>query len=194
MLESKLMNESILRERRLPGERSFQISQGDITLEGVDAIVNAANSSLQHGGGVAAAISQRGGRIIQEESNAWIAKHGRVKHGEPAYTNGGKMACRYVIHAVGPIAGEGDEAAKLESAITGSLALADRLELQSIAFPAISTGIYGFPKDQAAEIFLRVIPQYFMAHPDSKLALIRMTLYDQWTLTAFLQIWDRAQP
>jgi O-acetyl-ADP-ribose deacetylase len=194
MLESKLMNESLLRERRFPGERLFQISQGDITLEDVDAIVNAANSSLQHGGGVAAAISRRGGRIIQEESNAWIAKHGRVSHGEPAYTNGGKLACRYVIHAVGPIAGEGDEAAKLESAITGSLALADRLELRSIAFPAISTGIYGFPKDQAAEIFLRVIPQYFMAHPHSELRLIRITLYDQPTLTAFLQIWDRTQP
>ena len=153
----------------LPNDHVLAICQGDITAENVDAIVNAANSRLAHGGGVAAAISRRGGSAIQSESNAWVREHGPVPHDQPAYTSGGDMPCKYVIHAVGPVWGAGDEPQKLAAAIRGSLAVADQLKLASIAFPAISTGIFGFPKDLAASIFMETIPDYFHNQPASGL-------------------------
>ncbi|RME88198.1 MAG: macro domain-containing protein [Anaerolineae bacterium] len=179
-----------IKEHRFPSGQVLQIVQGDITREEVDAIVNAANAYLQHGGGVAAAIARRGGPIIQRESNAWVREHGPVSHEAPAYTGGGNLPCRYVIHAVGPVWGEGDEDAKLAAAIRGSLALAERLGLESIAFPAISTGIFGFPKGRAARVIFEAVRAYFAAHPDSPLHLVRLTLYDRPTVEAFLKAWD----
>ncbi|MDR3574184.1 MAG: macro domain-containing protein [Anaerolineaceae bacterium] len=169
-----------------PSGQKLEIVQGDITRESVDAIVNAANSHLQHGAGVAGAILRRGGYQIQQESLEWVRQHGQVKNAEPAYTGAGKLPCRYVIHAVGPVWGEGDEDAKLSSAIRGSLQVADRLELASIAFPAISTGIFGFPKDRAARIFLETLQGYFTDNPSSGLKLVRLTLYDRPSLAIFL--------
>jgi O-acetyl-ADP-ribose deacetylase len=169
-----------------PSGQRLEIVQGDITGETVDAIVNAANSHLQHGAGVAGAILRRGGYQIQQESLEWVRQHGPVTHAEPAYTSAGKLPCRYVIHAVGPVWGEGDEDAKLSTTIRGSLQLADRLELASIAFPAISTGIFGFPKERAARIFLETLQNYFATNPSSGLKLVRLTLYDRPSLTVFL--------
>lgn len=180
---------AMLREIQLPGGQKLQIAQGDLTQEHVDAIVNAANEHLMHGGGVAAAISQRGGPQIQVESSAWVAEHGLVSHAEPAYTGAGRLPCKYVIHAVGPVWGEGDEDRKLAAAVNGSLQLASRLELVSIAFPAISTGIFGFPKERAARIILVAIRDYLASQPDSSLKLVRLTLYDQPTTEAFLRAW-----
>jgi O-acetyl-ADP-ribose deacetylase (regulator of RNase III) len=167
----------------------LQIAQGDLTQESVDAIVNAANSALQHGGGVAAAISRGGGPEIQAQSNAWVREHGPVSHAEPAYTTGGRLPCRYVIHAVGPVWGEGDEDNKLKAAISGSLRLADHLELSSIAFPAISTGIFGFPKERAAGIILSAIRDYLTHNPTSSLKQVRLTLFDRPTIDAFMTVW-----
>jgi O-acetyl-ADP-ribose deacetylase (regulator of RNase III) len=164
----------------------FEIVQGDLTAENVDAIVNAANKHLANGGGVAGAIVTRGGRSIQLACDEWVQKNGVVTHANPAYTLAGKLPCRYIIHAVGPIWGEGNEDLKLQEAITGSLNLADHLELQSIAFPAISTGIFGYPKEAAAQVFMKVIPDYFRLNPDSGLTLVRLTLFDTPTLQAFL--------
>jgi O-acetyl-ADP-ribose deacetylase len=169
-----------------PSGQQLEIVQGDITGEAVDAIVNAANSHLQHGAGVAGAIVRRGGYQIQQESLEWVRQHGTVSHAEPAYTNAGKLPCRYVIHAVGPVWGEGDEDAKLVTTIRGSLQLAERLKLASIAFPAISTGIFGFPKERAARIFLETLQEYFAANPASGLKLVRLTLYDRPSLATFL--------
>ncbi len=169
-----------------PSGQQLEIVQGDITGEAVDAIVNAANSHLQHGAGVAGAILRRGGPQIQQESLEWVRQHGTVTNAEPAYTGAGKLPCRYVIHAVGPVWGEGDEDAKLASAIRGSLQLAERLDLASIAFPAISTGIFGFPKDRAARIFLETLQDYFSVNPSSGLKLVRLTLYDRPSLITFL--------
>jgi len=179
----------VLKEAHLPGGGILQIVQGDITQERVDAIVNAANASLLHGGGVAGAIVQRGGPVIQTESEAWVRQHGPVIHAEPAYTAAGRLPCRYVIHAVGPVWGSGDEDAKLSAAIAGSLRLADRLELSSIAFPAISTGIYGFPVERAAGVILREIQSYFENQRDSGLKQVRLTLFDPETVKAFLKVW-----
>ena len=169
-----------------PSGQQLEIVQGDITGESVDAIVNAANSHLQHGAGVAGAIVRRGGLQIQQESLEWVRRHGPVTHAEPAYTSAGKLPCRYVIHAVGPVWGEGDEDAKLATTIRGTLQVAERLELTSIAFPAISTGIFGFPKERAAHIFLETLQDYFAANPTSGLKLVRLTLYDRPSLAVFL--------
>ena len=157
----------------------LEICIGDLVEEKVDAIVNAANSQLQHGGGVAGAIIRRGGTLIQEESVAWILRHQRVSHANPALTSAGKLPSKYVIHAVGPIWGEGDEDRKLMEAVKGALDLASSLELRSIAFPAISTGIYGFPKDRAARIIMQTIYDWMKKISKTSLELIRVVLINQ---------------
>jgi O-acetyl-ADP-ribose deacetylase len=175
----------VLREQMLPSGQILQLVQGDITTETVDAIVNAANSQLQHGGGVAGGISRRGGPAIQAESDVWVRQNGAVSHDRPAYTSAGKLPCRFVIHAVGPIWGSGDEDAKLSSAVSGSLRMAMQLNLKSISFPAISTGIFGFPKGRAAKCILKTIRDFFTHHPESPLKQIRIVLFDQPTLDVF---------
>ncbi len=176
-----------LDELQLKSGQGIEIVRGDITTEEVDAIVNAANEMLLHGGGVAGIIARKGGPQIQEESSAWVRQHGPVSHAQPAYTSGGRLPCRYVIHAVGPVWGSGDEDAKLASAVQGSLALADRLGLASIALPAISTGIFGFPVGRAAGVILGAVREYFARQPASGLKQVRLVLYDQTTADTFLK-------
>lgn len=179
---------TVLKERNLPTGQSLQIVQGDITTEEVDAIVNAANEHLQHGGGVAWAISRRGGPTIQQESDDWVRTKGPVSHTHPAWTSGGLLPAKTVIHAVGPVWGEGNEDFKLSAAVSGSLRVADELGLQSIAFPAISTGIFGFPKERAAKVILEAIETYFRENTSSGLKVIKLVLFDQPTVGAFLQV------
>ena len=180
---------TILLERTLPTGQTLQIVQGDITIEAVDAIVNAANEHLQHGGGVAWAIVRRGGEVIQHESDEWIKQHGLVSHAHPAWTLGGALPAKYVIHAVGPVWGDGDEDKKLADAVTGSLQVADELSCSSIAMPAISTGIFGFPKERAAGIIFSIVEKYFSTVQFSSLKLIRVVLFDDATIQPFLKIW-----
>ncbi len=181
---------SVLVQRVLPTGQILQIVQGDITLEEVDAIVNAANEHLQHGGGVAWAISKKGGAAIQRESDEWIRKHGRVSHSRPAWTLGGRLPAKYVIHAVGPVWGAGDEDSKLADAVRGSLQAADELQCTSIALPAISTGIFGFPKARAAEIIFPAIEKYFVENHASVVQIVRITLFDDATVKVFLDKWN----
>ncbi|PWH12151.1 MAG: macrodomain protein [Anaerolineae bacterium] len=183
----------ILRQKTFPGDRRLEVAQGDITLEPLDAIVNAANTYLQHGGGVAWAIARRGGEVIQRESDEWVRKYGPVTHEEPAYTSAGNLPCKYVIHAVGPVWGAGNEDQKLAAAVQGSLKRAAELGLQSIALPAISTGIFGFPKERAAAIIFSLIQRYLVEHPDTSLRLVRLTLFDAPTVQAFLKVWDESR-
>ena len=184
----------VLAERNLPTGQTVQIVQGDLTIEEVDAIVNAANEHLQHGGGVAWAISKKGGPTIQKESEAWIRHHGPVPHAHPAWTSGGRLPAKFVIHAVGPVWGDGDEDNKLESVITGSLRLAEELKCSSIALPAISTGIFGFPKDRAAGILFSAIEKYFVDNPSSGLRQVRLVLFDQPTIEVFVNQWRLDHP
>lgn len=181
----------ILREHKFSIGRTLQLVEGDLTSEAVDAIVNAANSQLQHGGGVAGAISRRGGPEIQAQSNSWVREYGPVSHGSPAYTGAGSLPCRYVIHAVGPMWGEGDEDEKLHTAVSKSLQLADELGVSSISFPALSTGIFGFPKERAAGVILSAIGDYLLNTPVSGIKQVRITLYDQTTMDAFLKVWQK---
>jgi len=181
---------AVLVEKKLQSNQTIQIVQGDITIEEVDAIVNAANEYLQHGGGVARTISKQGGAAIQKESDTWVRKHGRVSHANPAWTSGGRLPAKYVIHAVGPVWGDGDEDNKLESAVRGSLRVADELKCSSIAMPAISTGIFGFPKDRAAGIIFSAIEKYFAENSSSGLKTVKLVLYDQPTVSVFLKSWQ----
>ncbi len=181
---------AIKRAHTFPNGQCLELIEGDITLQEVDAIVNAANEFLQHGGGVAGAIVRRGGQIIQEESDRWIQEHGPVTHATPAYTTAGKLPCKYVIHAVGPVWGMNNADERLATAVFSSLRLAESLGVHSIALPAISTGIFGFPKDRAARIILHTISEYFEQNAQSQLRLIRLTLWDQETLDEFVRMWD----
>lgn len=184
------MSQSI-KQHTFPSGQKLQLAQGDITAETVDAIVNAANPHLAHGAGVAGAIVRHGGAQIQLESDEWVHEHGLVSHAEPAYTQAGKLPCRFVIHAVGPRWGEGDEDAKLAAAVGGALRRAEQLGVSSIAFPAISTGIFGFPAPLAAGVMLSAIADYVSHNPLSSLQLIRLVLYDQDTLQTFLKVWEQ---
>jgi len=174
-------------ELRLKSGQVIQAWQGDLTLEPVDAIVNAANEDLQHGGGVAGAIVRRGGFVIQEESERWVREHGSLPTGEVAVTGAGRLPCRYVIHAVGPVwrgGGQGEEAL-LRQATTNSLLKAEELKLRSIALPAISSGIFGFPKERCAQIMLAAALDFCAQRPDSTLREIRFTNIDAPTVDLF---------
>jgi O-acetyl-ADP-ribose deacetylase len=182
----------ILLEQTAPEGQAIRLVQGDLTLEAVDAIVNAANPHLQHGGGIAGAVVRRGGFSIQQESDEWIRKHGPVSHAEPAYTRAGSLPCRYVIHAVGPVWGQSSPEqadADLRAAVSGSLHLASELNLASIALPAISTGIFGFPKQRAATVILSAVWDFFAEQPSTNLREVHLVVFDQPTLEAFQQAW-----
>ena len=179
---------AVLLEKKLPSDQTIQIVQGDITTEEVDAIVNAANERLQHGGGVAWAISKKGGPDIQRESDEWVRQHGPVAHSAPAWTSGGQLPAKYVIHTVGPVWGDGDEDKKLSDAVTGSLRVVDELKCSSIAMPAISTGIFGFPRDRAARIIFSAIEGYF-ARNSSRVEIVKLVLFDPSTVEAFMDSW-----
>jgi len=174
-------------ETKLPTGQVIQVCQGDLTQEECDAIVNPANSYLEHGGGVAGAIVRRGGQIIQAESDQWISKHGKVATGQVALTGGGNLACRVVIHAVGPVwhGGNNHEDDLLRSAVARSLLKADEVKLSSIALPAISSGIFGFPKPRCARILIETAFAFLDDHPQSSLRLVRFTNIDQETVTIF---------
>ena len=157
----------------------LELVQGDITEQTTDAIVNAANAALQMGGGVAGAIRRRGGPAIQEECNMI----GGTPVGGAVITTGGNLPAKYVIHAVGPIHGDDHDDEKLKDSTLNSLKLADKNRLKSIAFPAISTGIFGFPKDRCATIMLSTT----IAYLDGPTGLEKVVycLYDNETLELF---------
>ncbi len=140
------------------------VETGDITEKNTDAIVNAANSSLYGGGGVDGAIHSKGGPAILEECR--VIRRTRYPDGLPAgkavYTTGGLLAARYVIHTVGPVwfGGTRGESELLKDAYRNSLLLAAELHLSTVSFPAISTGVYGFPKEEAADIVYTTLKKY----------------------------------
>ena len=157
----------------------LELVQGDITEQTTDAIVNAANTALQLGGGVAGAIRRKGGPRIQEECN----RIGGTYVGGAVITTGGNLAAKHVIHVVGPIHGTEHDDSKLKDATLNSLKLADEKDLKSIAFPAISTGIYGFPKGRCATIMLSTTLAYLEG--PTKLEKVVYCLYDKETLGIF---------
>jgi len=166
------------------GRTVIQLVQGDIAELDTDAIVNAANTSLKLGGGVAGAIRRRGGPKIQEECD----RIGGTFVGGAVITSGGNLKAKYVIHAVGPVYGEGDEDQKLRNATLNSLRLADEHHLGSITFPAISTGIFGFPMERCAEIMLTATVSYVKTGTNLKRVIF--CLFDSEALKVFARHLD----
>jgi O-acetyl-ADP-ribose deacetylase (regulator of RNase III) len=166
----------------------LELHQGDITLEAVDAIVNAANHALAGGGGVDGAIHDRGGPGILEET-ARRYPHG-CPTGSAVITSAGRLAARYVIHAVGPIwqGGGAGEAELLETAYRGSLELAVEHACKSIALPALSTGAYHFPMDQASRIALATTKSFLEKR--SRPELVRFVLFGPGAYGAFAAALD----
>jgi O-acetyl-ADP-ribose deacetylase (regulator of RNase III) len=177
----------VLFEHTMPGGQVIRVVQNDLTAEAVDAIVNAANERLAHGGGVAGAISRKGGPAIQQESSAWVREHGPVPTGSAAITGAGGLPCRYVIHAVGPVWGSGDEQAKLASAVNGALDLADEHGLCSVSMPGISSGIFGFPKPLCAQVMLRTMGDWLDVHPASSVREVNACNIDSVTARIFVE-------
>ena len=162
----------------------LELVEGDITAMDTDAIVNAANERLMHGGGVAGIIAGRGGPTIQMESDAWVRAHGLVPTGSAAITSGGNLQARQVIHAVGPIYGAVSRPAELlASAVRAALQLADDHLLKSVALPAISTGIFGYPMEEAARVMLRAAIEYL--EEGTELERVVFCLYGQPTFDVF---------
>ena len=154
--------------------------RGDLLAEPVDAIVNAANGHLAHGGGVAGIISRAAGPDLQRESERLVAEHGPVPTGSAVVTTPGKLAFKGVIHAVGPRKGEGDEEEKLFDALTNAFTLALGRGWSSVSFPAVSSGIFAVPLDICARAYLR-------AARASPLRNVRLCLRDQPIIDAVLK-------
>ncbi len=163
------------------GTSTLELVEGDITKQDTEAIVNAANSSLLGGGGVDGAIHRAGGPQILEECR----KIGGCPTGDARITGGGRLAARWVIHTVGPIYRDGKhgEAELLASAYRNSLHLAAARGSQTVAFPSISTGAYGYPIAEAARVALTTVADFLRAHPE--ITLVRFVLFGQVAYRAY---------
>ena len=158
--------------------------RGNLLEEPVEAIVNAANGHLAHGGGVAAIISRAAGSGFQEESNALVGQHGPFLTGSAVVTSAGKLPFKGVIHAVGPRYGEGDEETKLVNALASAFRLAQERGWNSVSFPAVSSGIFAVPLEVCARAYLR-------AARASPLGKVRLCLRDQPVIDAVLKEFER---
>lgn len=162
--------------------------QGDITKLKVDAIVNAANSSLMGGGGVDGAIHRAGGPVILDECRQIVARQGRCETGEAVITSGGNLPAKLVIHTVGPVwhGGNNNEADLLRNAYLNSLKLAVENGVETIAFPNISTGVYGYPKEKAAEIAIRTVTEFL--RENDQLQQVYFVCFDEENLQIYQRL------
>ncbi len=165
------------------GQSVLELVEGDITQQDTEAIVNAANEQLRVGGGVDGAINRAGGPKIQEEAR----RIGRCPTGQAVITTGGNLKARYVIHTVGPIyhGGQQGEPELLASAYRESLKLASERGVKSLAFPSLSTGVYGYPVPDAARVALGTVKNYLAQHPE--IELVRFVLFGHSTYEAFAE-------
>ena len=162
-------------------QSTLEIVQGDITQQDTEAIGNAANSALAGGGGVDGAIHRAGGPTLMSELRT---KYQGCPTGSAVITGGGNLKAKYVIHAVGPrYSGSPKDPELLSSAYRRSLELSTQNKISSIAFPSISTGIYGYPVEEASRIALKTVMDYLKDHPEIKLA--RFVLFDPKTFDAY---------
>lgn len=174
-----------MKQSKKIGNGELHLLMGDITEMKVDALVNAANDRLILGGGVAGAIARKGGPSIQEE----CYKIGGTYVGGAVITNAGNLPAKNVIHAVGPRMGEGDEDEKLKNATKNSMKVAEGSNLKSIAFPAISTGIFGYPVDRCAKIMLKISLDYLKEN--TKIIDIYFCLWEKEVYDVFLNTLEK---
>ncbi len=169
------------------GTTVIRAEQGNLITLQVDAIVNAANERLAHGGGLAAAIVRAGGYVIQEESDAWVLEHGPLTPGTAAVTGPGRLPCRAVIHVAGPVYRENmDNEGLLRTAVGAALAATAGLGYRSVALPAISAGIFGYPKEEAAAVIASEAAAWAGEHPNA-LHLIRLVGLSEPIVAAFAE-------
>ena len=162
-------------------QSTIEVVQGDITLQDTEAIGNAANSALAGGGGVDGAIHRAGGPTLMSELRA---KYKGCPTGSAVITGGGNLKAKYVIHAVGPrYSGSSKDAELLAGAYRKSLELCTQNKISSVAFPSISTGIYGYPVEEASRIALKTVADYLKDHPEIK--LVRFVLFDSNTFDVY---------
>jgi O-acetyl-ADP-ribose deacetylase (regulator of RNase III) len=166
-------------EREFPGGKILRLVIGDITRVAADAIVNAANSGLHGGGGVDGAIHRAGGAVIMEELDGIREQIGRCPTGGAVATTAGALAAKFVFHAVGPVySGKKSDRELLASCYETCLKMAEERGVGSISFPSISTGIYGYPMEEAAGIALEAVGRH-LNHPDNKLREAVFVLFDK---------------
>jgi O-acetyl-ADP-ribose deacetylase (regulator of RNase III) len=180
--------------KRKIGRATLSLVQGDITKQSIDAIVNAANSSLMGGGGVDGAIHRAGGSAILEECKQIVARQGQLPTGEAVITTGGNLPAKHVIHTVGPIwhGGNSGEPELLASAYRSSLKIASGKKLKSISFPSISTGAYGYPVKLASEIALQTVIDFLSK--DESIDEVHFVLFDSATYSIYVKTLEKLLP
>ncbi|HLE67337.1 MAG TPA: macro domain-containing protein [Burkholderiales bacterium] len=178
---------AILAGVRFGAAGKFDVVQGNLLDEPVDAIVNAANGMLAHGGGVAAIISRAAGPALQLESDRIVRERGMLPAGSAVATTAGNLPFKAVIHAVGPRYGEGEEEAKLVRALTASFRCAHDAGWQSVSFPAVSSGIFAVPPEICARAYVGAVRAWYEAEPATPLRNVRLCLRDQPVIDAVLK-------
>eukprot|EP01060_Flectonema_neradi_P029120 TRINITY_DN3953_c4_g1_i1.p1 TRINITY_DN3953_c4_g1~~TRINITY_DN3953_c4_g1_i1.p1 ORF type:complete len:249 (+),score=36.96 TRINITY_DN3953_c4_g1_i1:64-747(+) len=186
--DSDLSKDAIEKERSVVNGVSLVVVLGDLTNEKCGCLVNAANSKLTHGAGLARAILKKGGRVIRMQSDEHLRKHGLIKTGELAVTDGGNLPCNNVLHVVGPMYEDGtkNEDQLLSLCMQNIIKACNDLKVSSVAVPAISSGLFKFPKDKVAKILYTVSITYALKKSDTDtLTEIRFTNFDSETVSYF---------
>jgi len=180
-------------EKLFPGGKILRLLVGDITRVPADAIVNAANAALAGGGGVDGAIHRAGGPVIMEELDQIRTRIGRCATGDAVATTAGALPAKWVFHAVGPVYRDGrhGEAALLASCYTTCLKMAEERDVQTISFPSISTGAYGYPMEEAASIALDTVARY-LERPEARVREVIFVLFDRRAYDAHARLLDAA--
>jgi len=171
------MTAEVVARGEFPGGRSFEVVLGNLLEEPVDAIVNAANGHLAHGGGVAAAIARAAGPALTEEGRRIVTEQGEIPVGEAVVTTAGKLPFKGVIHAVGPHQGIGREAERLESALRAAFLRAHEQGWTSVSFPAVSSGIFAVPLDVCSRAYVAAVRGFWADHPESRVTSVRLCLF-----------------
>lgn len=168
----------LVKQLKFAGGREFVVVVYDLLWEQVDCIVNAANGGLSHGGGVAAAISKAAGPRLDEEGFSLVKERGRIPVGDAVVTTAGNLPFKGVIHAVGPMMGEGDEENKIVQALHSAFLRAHERKWKSLSFPGISSGIFSVPYSICARAYVGAVKEFFQNFPDSSLKTIRLCLFN----------------
>jgi putative ATPase len=167
---------TVIARESFPGGRAFEVVIGDLLAEPVDAIVNAANGHLAHGGGVAAAIASAAGPTLVEEGEGLVRERGEVPVGEAVVTTAGRLPFKGVIHAVGPFQGQGREEERLVRALDAAFRRADERGWRSVSFPAVSSGIFAVPLEVCARAYVRAVRGFFATRADTAVRSVRLCL------------------
>ena len=171
------MAAEVVAREEFPGGRAFEVALGNLLEEPVDAIVNAANGHLAHGGGVAAAIARAAGPALTEEGDRIVTEQGEIPVGEAVVTTAGGLPFKGVIHAVGPHQGIGQEEERLESALRAAFVRAHEMGWTSVSFPAVSSGIFAVPLEVCSRAYVAAVRGFWADHPESSVTSVRLCLF-----------------